>query len=178
MCVFRNGQNAGAVFPPLAQTCTCLTIPTWWLIEQSAIKPIRTMVPARHGIHYIFIHATMGIQTSCVFDLYSYKSFIYLKFIYINPCNLTMAPFFVGEVPPKSWPWVSPAHRDARPTCQGDTAKDPAVQDWRSLPGVFSDRKAMGDWWIVSTETDWELPSGKRLQKTMENHHFQWVNPL
>ena len=22
------------------------------------------------------------------------------------------------------------------------------------------------------------LPSGKRLQKTMENHHVQWVNPL
>jgi hypothetical protein len=23
-----------------------------------------------------------------------------------------------------------------------------------------------------------DLPSGKRLQKTMENHYFQWVNPL
>ena len=21
-------------------------------------------------------------------------------------------------------------------------------------------------------------PSGKRLQKTMENHHFSWINPL
>ena len=30
---------------------------------------------------------------------------------------------------------------------------------------------------LIAPPTRW-IPSGKLFQKTMENHHFQWVNPL
>ena len=30
---------------------------------------------------------------------------------------------------------------------------------------------------LIAPPTRW-IPSGKLSQKTMENHHFQWVNPL
>ena len=63
----------------------------------------------------------------------------------INPSNallennLAMAQIFLKfpDIPGR----VPPAHRDARPTCQGDTAKDPAVPGWRLLPGTNNQKE-------------------------------------
>ena len=45
-------------------------------------------------------------------------------------------------------------------------------------PGVFPVGCCNWKTTQVAQLWDFRMPSGKRLHKTMEHHHFQWVNPL